>query len=72
METTTMEFLEYQRRQQVEKREPNEAGAALKVLIGLGWNSQNFADVAAGLKKQEQANSGQPLRKIITPKSNQG
>jgi hypothetical protein len=65
-----MEFLEYRRRQQVEKR--REASNAVDVLLGLGRTSQNFADVAAGLKKQERANGGQPLRKIIPSKSNQG
>jgi hypothetical protein len=68
-----MERLEHQRRQQVQKRlAANDAArAAVKVLIGLGWTSKNFADTAAGLKKQELAKAAQqPLRKIITTKSN--
>jgi len=68
-----MEWLEHQRRHQVEKRRAAiEATAALDVLIGLGWKSENFGDVAAGLKNQESANSTRPLRKLITSKSNQG
>jgi hypothetical protein len=60
-----MEWLEHQRRQQVEKRrEAREASDAIDVLLGLGWTSENFADIAAGLKKQ--AAGAQPLRKIIT------
>jgi hypothetical protein len=47
-----MEWLEHQRRQQVEKRlAASDAAAAVKVLIGLGWTAQNFSDVAAGLSK---------------------
>jgi hypothetical protein len=68
-----MEWLEHQRRQQVEKRRAaSEASKAVDVLLGLGWTSENFADIAAGLKKKEKAGGGgRPLRKIITPK-NQG
>jgi Holliday junction resolvasome RuvABC DNA-binding subunit len=65
-----MEWLEHQRRQQVEKR--REASNAVDALLGLGWTSENFADVASGLKKKEQASGAQPLRKIITKSNHQG
>jgi len=46
---------------------PNEeASKAINILLGLGWKSQHFDDVAAGLRKKEQQSSGAgPLRKII-------
>jgi hypothetical protein len=68
-----MNQLDYERRQQVSKRrEASEASNAVDVLLGLGWTSATFADVAAGLKKKEQANGSQPLRKLVTSKSNRG
>jgi hypothetical protein len=70
-----MEFLEYQRRQMVEgtrRKITAEASKAVDTLVGLGWSSDNFADIAAGLKRRELANANRPLRKLVTPKSNQG
>jgi hypothetical protein len=47
-------------------KQPSEASKAVDTLLGLGWTSENFADVAAGLRKKEQRASGAgPLRKVI-------
>jgi hypothetical protein len=71
-----MHQVEYERRSRTvvvaKKSGPSKATEAIHVLMSLGWTSENFADIAAGLKKQERANANRPLRKIITPKSNQG
>jgi hypothetical protein len=68
-----MEFLEHQRRQQVAKRrEANEASKAVDTLLSLGWKSETFADIAAGLKQREVTKSRgtDALEKLNWPDQN--
>jgi len=64
-----MNWLEHEQtiraRQGLGAKQPNEASKAVNVLLGLGWTSENFTDVAAGLRKKEHASGAGPLRKII-------